>query len=196
MVRRNMGILCAVCLAAAGGAWGWNGRLPGAGARDIFQLLSLQKIDVADVFQAADTNHDQRLTFEEAHNYNFLVTQDMFDDYDLDLNGYVDRTEAGLPAADIEVKDIFEDADANGDEKLTFDEAYANCNLITAAQFYGLDANLDGYVDRTEAGLPPDSGKDGCEGCNGGKSRPAGGDLFTMALSLLGLAVMAGIGRR
>ena len=74
---------------------------------------------------------------------------------------------------------------------------------MTQAQFDTYDTNLDGYIDRAEAGLPPidppdpgDGGCSGCSGCSSAKSLPAWGDLFTMALSLLGLAVMARVGRR
>jgi len=192
MSTRNMGILCVVCLAAAGIASASEDRLTVTGTQTVANLLPIQKLDVADVFEAADANHDGRLTYTEAHNYNFLVTQEIFDTYDLDHNGYIDRVEAGLPPVDVKIADIFEAADANHDGKLTFDEAYAYNNMITAAQFYGYDANLDGYVDRTEAGLPADPGKDGCAGCNGSSSKSLfDGDLFTIVLSLFGLAAMA-----
>lgn len=186
-------VLCAACCAAAG-AWGWDGRLPVSGTQDIASLLPVPKADWAAMFSAADVNHDERLTFEEAHNYSFLVTQPMFDTYDTDHNGYIDRAEAGLPPVDINIGQIFEAADVNNDEQLTFEEAYA-CNAqVTRAQFDTYDVNHDGCIDRAEAGLPP-ADKNGCEGCSGGKSWPASGDLFTMALSLLGLAAMAKVGR-
>jgi len=175
-----------------------NHRLDLSGVQDANSLLPTTKLDISQVFEAADANHDGRVTYAEAHSYNFLVTQSQFDSYDTDHNGYIDRAEAGLPPAEIKVADIFEAADTNNDEKLTFAEAYAYSPLITEAQFDTWDTNHDGVVDRTEAGLPPvDTGKGGCEGCGGtGKSLPAYGDLFTMALSLLGLAAMAKVSGR
>ncbi len=198
MTRRRMSVLCAVCLAIAGGAWGGDGRLPASNVQDISSLLPLPKTDVAAIFTAADTNHDGRLTFAEAHAYSFLVTQEMFDTYDTDHNGYIDRTEAGLPPADIDIGQLFEAADANGDGRMTFAEAYASNPLITQAQFDTYDTDHNGYIDRAEAGLSPvDTGKNGCAGCSNstGKAWPANGDLFTMMLSLFGLAVMAKVGR-
>ena len=194
MKHSTTGLLCAVCLVAAGGAWGWSGRLP-SNIQDTSSLVPLPKTDVAAIFSTADANHDERLTYEEAHDYNFLVTQEMFDQYDTDHNGYIDRTEAGLPPVNINIGQLFEAADVNNDGKMTFDEAYAKNPMITLAQFVTFDTDLNGYIDRTEAGLPPDTGKGGCDGCSSSKSRPAGGDLFTMALSLLGLAVMARVAR-
>jgi len=186
-------ILCAACCATAG-AWAGDGRLPVSGTQDITSLLPVPKADVAAIFTAADVNHDQRLTFEEAYNYSFLVTQAIFDTYDTDHNGYIDRAEAGLPPADVNIGQIFEAADVNNDERLTFEEAYACNDQVTQARFDTYDTNHDGCIDRAEAGLPPVD-KGGCEGCSGGKSLPADGDLFTMALSLLGLAAMAKVGR-
>jgi hypothetical protein len=180
---------------AASGAWGWNGRLSIPGVQDAFDLFALPKADVAALFTAADVNHDERLTFEEAHNYSFLVTQAIFDTYDTDHNGYVDRVEAGLPPAEINIGQLFEAADTNNDERMTFAEGYAGNHLFTQEQFDSYDTDHNGYIDRAEAGLPPiNPGKTGCEGCNN-KSLPAIGDLFTMALSLLGLTVMARVAR-
>ncbi len=194
MTRRMIGMLGVLCLAIAGGAWGWSGQLPPT-VLDTASLVPFPKADVAAIFAAADINHDERLTFTEAHNYSFLVTQELFDQYDTDLNGYIDRVEAGLPPADIDIGALFEAADANNDERMTFDEAYASNPLITQSQFDTYDTDQNGYIDRTEAGLPPDTGKDGCTGCSSSKSLPAGGDFFTLALSLIGLAVMAKVAR-
>jgi Ca2+-binding EF-hand superfamily protein len=158
----------------------------------------MPKADVAAIFSAADVNHDGRLTFEEARSYSFLVTEALFDQCDTDSSGYVDRAEAGLPPVDIDFAQLFDDADKNGDGWVTFPEAYESNHLITQSQFNSYDTNQDGYLGRAEVGLPPaDPGKVGCEGCSsgGGKSWPAGGDLFTLALGLLGLAVMAGVAR-
>jgi hypothetical protein len=145
MRKTSIGILCAACCLAAG-AWGGDGRLPVSGRQNPASLLPVAKLDIAQMFEAADVNDDELVTFQEAHTYNFLVTQAQFDTYDTNLDGYIDRAEAGLPPID-----------------------------------------------------PPDPGDGGCSGCSGcssAKSLPAWGDLFTMALSLLGLAVMARVGRR
>ena len=188
-------VLCTVCCVAAG-AWAGGGILSAVGVQDVTSLLPLPKFDVAALFEAADVNHDQRVTFQEAHNYNFLVTQAQFDTYDTDHNGYIDRAEAGLPPVEFDITAACESADANNDGQVTFDEMYAYNPLVTRAQFDTYDANGDGVIERAEAGLPPvDPGKGGCAGCTSGKFWPAGGDLFAMALSLLGLAAMAKLGR-
>ena len=187
---RIVSALCGACCMAAG-AWAACGGVSPSGSQVAIDLLPTPKISIAEIFLAADANHDQRVTFEEAHSYNFLVTQAQFDTYDLDRNGYIDRAEAGLPPIDLDIAQVFEAADANNDQRVTFDELYAANPFITQSQFDACDANHDGCIDRAEAGLPPATGKDGCGGCSGGKSVPATGDLLPTALSLLGLAVMA-----
>jgi hypothetical protein len=143
-----MVVLCAACCVAVG-AWGADSRSTVSGVQDAADLLPVSKLDIAQVFEAADVNNDELVTYAEAHAYNFLVTQSQFDTYDTNLDGYIDRAEAGLPPVD---------------------------------------------PDPVDPG--PGEGCAGCSGCSGNKSLPAYGDLFTMALSLLGLAVMARVGRR
>ncbi len=189
---RTIAVLSALCCVAVA-SWAGDGRSPVPGTQEIVSLPPMPKFDVAQLFEAADVNHDQRVTFQEAHNYNFLVTQEQFNLYDTDHNGYVDRTEAGLPPVDLNIAQIFKAADTNNDQRVTFDELYAADNLVTQAQFDTYDTNLDGVIDREEAGLAPVS--TGCSGCTGSESLPTAGDLFTMALSLLGVAAMAKVGR-
>jgi beta-lactam-binding protein with PASTA domain len=91
---------------------------------------------------------------------------------------------------------LFEEADTDGDGKLSWEEALAAVPSLSRAVFDELDTNTDGYLDRAELGLP----EEGCGacGCQKGDMTPGGlkqrlGDLF---LSALALSVLAAFGRR
>lgn len=89
---------------------------------------------------------------------------------------------------------LFEEADTDGDGKLSWEEALAALPSLSRAVFDELDTNTDGYLDRDELGL----GGCGACGCQKGDMTPGGlkkrlGDLF---LSALALSVLAVVGRR
>jgi hypothetical protein len=89
---------------------------------------------------------------------------------------------------------LFEEADTDGDGKLSWEEALAAVPSLSRAVFDELDTNTDGYLDRDELGI----GGCGSCGCQKGDMTPGGlkarlGDLF---LSALALSVLAAFGRR
>ena len=193
MGRKELVVLFAVCCAAAV-AQGQGGRASLSELQDPASLLPTAKMDIAQMFEEADTNNDERVTYDEAHSYNFLVSREQFDSYDLNHDGYIDRAEAGLSPVELNIAEIFEAADKNNDEKVSFDEAYGYNAMITRSQFDGYDADRDGFIDREEAGLPPVE-PGGCAGCSGAKSLASSGDWLAVLVSLLGLAAMAGVRR-
>jgi len=89
---------------------------------------------------------------------------------------------------------LFDEADTDGDGKLSWEEALAALPSLSRAVFDELDKNTDGYLDRDELGI----GGCGACGCQKGDMTPDGlkkrlGDLF---LSALALSVLAVVGRR
>ena len=194
MGRKGLLVLFTACCAATAALGAEGGRTALSGMQNAESLLPTAKMDIAQMFEEADTNNDERVTFDEAHTYNFLVSRDQFDSYDLNHDGYIDRAEAGLSPAEVDIAEIFEAADKNNDEKVSFDEAYAYNAMITRSQFDGYDLDLDGFIDREEAGLPPVE-PGGCAGCSGAKSLASSGDWLAVLVSLLGLAAMAGVRR-
>ena len=89
---------------------------------------------------------------------------------------------------------LFDEADTDGDGKLSWEEALAAVPSLSRAVFDELDTNTDGYLDREELGI----GGCGSCGCQKGGMTPGGlkqrlGDLF---LSALALSVLAAFGRR
>lgn len=182
MKRRWIGAVIVFCGVSTGA---WTELLPSG--QDEANLPTTVKIDIGQMFVAADTNHDELVSFQEAHTYNFLVSQSQFDTYDLNHDGCIDRAEAGLPLTEAQ----FHQYDSNHDSVIDRTEG------LPQSMFDHYDTDLDNLVTRVEAGLPAvdpnpvDPGNGGCSGCSGSKSWPANGDLFTMALSLLGLAAMA-----
>ncbi len=94
------------------------------------------------------------------------------------------------------LNDGFAAADANGDGKLSFDEASAAVAGLTREVFDELDANQDGLLATDELQGQPG----GCAGlqCNkatsfGAAPEKGRGGLLTVLLSLLGLAALAGL---
>jgi beta-lactam-binding protein with PASTA domain len=89
----------------------------------------------------------------------------------------------------------FADADTNGDDALSFEEAAARMSGLPRAVFDELDTDGDGQLASDELGV--DDGA-GCTGCQGGRKAfdpTRMGDLFLMALGAMGLAVMSTLRR-
>ena len=93
--------------------------------------------------------------------------------------------------------DLFDEADTNGDGRLSFAEAQAVLAALTLDVFAELDLNGDGSLDREELGLPDID--DGCFNCNNGcnkggytpeRLKKRLGDLFLTGLALSALALL------
>lgn len=118
-----------------------------------------------------DTDNDGRVSREEAHKDGELVTY--FAIWDTDDDGYLDQDEINQGSSDVqrERRNVeyrgepavtppqtgtegeagFQEADANGDNRVSRMEANdANAEYIVL-YFDTLDANSDGFVDRNEA---------------------------------------------
>ncbi len=103
----------------------------------------------------------------------------------------------GEPPLDIDsarqqLSEAFQQADMNGDGRLSFGEAAAAVPGLTQAVFNALDADGDGQLSPEESGVRFESG---CTGCRGTTAKSLVGTLATL-FGVLGLTVSAGTGSR
>ena len=103
----------------------------------------------ADRFAQADTNHDGKLSRDEANDY--FVGQ-IFDSRDLNHDGQLTWDEWNVPGAG-RSKAKFNAADTNKDGSLSREEALAYGRQRGAfdKEFQEADTNHDGYVTQEEA---------------------------------------------
>ena len=108
-----------------------------------------QQSEKGDRFTTADTNHDGKLTQEEASNY-FVAA--MFEGRDANHDGKLTWEEWNVPGSG-RSKKKFDAADTNKDGELTLAEAqaYAQKVGLFSKEFREADTNHDGYVTREEA---------------------------------------------
>jgi hypothetical protein len=102
-----------------------------------------------DRFGQADTNHDGKLSPDEASNY--FVAQ-IFASRDLNHDGKLTWDEWNVPGAG-RSKAKFKAADTDGDGSLSLEEAlaYGRKRHAFENEFKKADTNHDGYVTREEA---------------------------------------------
>jgi Ca2+-binding EF-hand superfamily protein len=102
-----------------------------------------------DRFAEADTNHDGKLSPQEASD--FFVTS-IFDSRDLNRDGKLTWDEWNVPGAG-RSKAKFESADTDKDGSLSLDEAkaYGRKRGLFKKEFQEADSNHDGFVTREEA---------------------------------------------
>lgn len=102
-----------------------------------------------DRFAQADTNHDGRLSPDEASDY---FVRQIFASRDLNHDGQLTWEEWHVPGAE-QSKANFTKADTNHDGQLSAEEAQAwgRSHHLFAKEFREADMNHDGYVTREEA---------------------------------------------
>ena len=110
---------------------------------------STKSAPAQDRFAQADTNHDGKLSPQEAADY--FVAQ-IFDSRDLNRDGKLTWDEWNVPGSD-RSKAKFDAADTDHDGSLTLEEAkvYARKHGLFKKEFDEADTNHDGYVTKAEA---------------------------------------------
>ncbi|MDX9974912.1 MAG: EF-hand domain-containing protein, partial [FCB group bacterium] len=107
------------------------------------------------MLQMADTNRDGQVTIEEAQALVPMLTQEVFDGYDLNGDGVL--SSADLPEPPHEpgqiLRHLLEVADADANGEVTLEEAQAVYPDATPQQFQELDRNGDNVL--SAADLPP-----------------------------------------
>ena len=108
-----------------------------------------QQSEKGDRFSAADTNHDGKLSQEEASNY-FVAA--MFEGRDANHDGKLTWEEWNVPGSG-RSKKKFDAADTNHDGMVTLAEAQAYGQKVGlfSKEFREADTNHDGFVTREEA---------------------------------------------
>ncbi|MCP4643238.1 MAG: hypothetical protein GY851_22515 [bacterium] len=123
---------------------------------------------LAQQVKQADANGDGTVTFEEASAAFPGVSQAQFDSHDKNGDGVVSMADAGqaakAPKADAprgggELAQRVKQADADGDGKVTFEEASAAFPGVTQAQFGAYDKNGDGIVSMADGAQGPKPAK-------------------------------------
>jgi len=122
------------------------------GARGAGQMLAKLK--------QADTNGDQRITFDEAKAAFPQATQERFSRFDRNGDGVISKEDRGaaggrngsgtVGAGQMLAK--LKQADTNGDQQITFEEAKAAFPQATQERFGRFDRNGDGVISREDIG--------------------------------------------
>jgi hypothetical protein len=102
-----------------------------------------------DRFAKADTNHDGKLSRDEANTYFVTI---IFESRDLNHDGKLTWEEWNVPGSG-RSKARFDAADTNKDGSVSLDEAvaYGRKRDVYKKEFDEADTNHDGYVSKAEA---------------------------------------------